>query len=714
MTAPVTFLHVTDPHIAESRTELPRDDFKKPNVRGIEQDTRENALERTFARLAEHLREAGRTLTGVLFTGDAQDRGRPGGHDAVREMLLYHFECLGVRTDNIVAVPGNHDVPKTSEPSTEERYRDFIAAWRAKGCITPWLDGVDDDPSPSKHFLAADDHSWVIFPMNSCNWAHAPLELEDPLRTVWKQILDKFAQSDPKEQAKLETQLNDLVRYDMARVSPEQLEFLRKTIREIVRPDHGVQIRVALIHHHLRAPSVREEIKSGGADFTNLQMLRAFLGERQINIVLHGHKHEAAAYFDYIDHPFTGKTHRTLIIAGATFGPGHEDDAVRLVTLEGIPSTPEVRIEPVSLPRAGFDARVGSPTIRKLWNADEFLPGAPVIVQGTDITQVHARACAVVRDRSNGNTVIVHLDLPSSASIIPAPSGMDEAWLKELVGWWQGPRSQLEHRIPYLHGVRLRRFGGKINQINRIVNLLRASNTTRALAVLVDPFLDFGDGRSKEEFASFCIVQFRKRERFLDCVAYYRAQEFERWWPVNVAELRQLQAEIGQPLSLSPGRITTIAADARTRASRSPTQVAMPIIDRWLDQAPEKIHVLANALVAGSADAPEKSIATDWIHSLEDQLAAAKEFNEDGIPVAIEGLETLASYLVVNGQSDHSTKIDQLVTALRGLANHNRMWETSGRDHKSFLTWSPNAQNFINTLLCMSEERLQSEHRDQS
>ena len=91
-------------------------------------------------------------------------------------------------------------------------------------------------------------------------------------------------------------------------------------------------------------------------------------------------------------------------------------------------------------------------------------------------------------------------------------------------------------------------------------------------------------------------MEFRRRDAgdgyvSVDAIAFYRAQEFARWWPINIAELRMLQREIGSALKFKPGKITTIAADART-SGRSPTQVAMPMIDRWLDQAPERLHSL--------------------------------------------------------------------------------------------------------------------------
>lgn len=152
-------------------------------------------------------------------------------------------------------------------------------------------------------------------------------------------------------------------------------------------------------------------------------------------------------------------------------------------------------------------------------------------------------------------------------------------------------------------------------------------------------------GGTSEEFASFCLVEFRRRDaggggQSVDVIAFYRAQEFARWWPINIAELRLLQREIGAALGFKPGRITTIA-DART-IGRSPTQVAMPIIDRWLDQAPERLHLLTDALVHRSVRGEKQRRAVaEWRGALVELRKATNEFNGDGVPVAIEGFELL-------------------------------------------------------------------------
>ena len=289
-------------------------------------------------------------------------------------------------------------------------------------------------------------------------------------------------------------------------------------------------------------------------------------------------------------------------------------------------------------------------------------------------------------------------------------------WLRELVEWWQLDRSQLEPRIPYLHGARLRRYGGKIDQIERIIALLRTKPSTRAVAVLIDPFRDFAPNGAKEEFASFCLVEFRRRDAqagriVVDAIAFYRAQEFERWRPINIAELSFLQRQICEELGYRPGRITTIAADART-ISRSPTQVAMPIVDRWLDQAPERLHLLADALVHQEINGQAQASAVrEWRRSLAELRNATEGFNSDGIPVAIEGLLTLAAYIDATA-FEGDEELASLARNLGDLARVNQTFGHSTLSRGSFDRWSPVAQSLIATLVRLTDARLPSSSVD--
>jgi hypothetical protein len=79
--------------------------------------TREPPLELMLRQLGQRLAEEGRTLDRVLFAGDAQNQGKPGGHELVLRLLLDHLGSVGVTADRIVAVPGNHDVLRDSAPA---------------------------------------------------------------------------------------------------------------------------------------------------------------------------------------------------------------------------------------------------------------------------------------------------------------------------------------------------------------------------------------------------------------------------------------------------------------------------------------------------------------------------------------------------------------------------------------------------------------------
>lgn len=719
MLASATFLHVTDTHLALAGTSFDRDDHKV-KIPAITRETREAALDRTFFRLAERLSQSKRRLDGVLFSGDAQDRGRAGGHQILLDLLLKHFGPLGVEPANIVAVPGNHDVPRTSQPSTAERYEAFTEVWRKAGCVTPWLDGVDASVSDGgAHRLVSGDRLLAVFPINTSNWSHVTQVLPEPLATAWSSLPTLAAGGDAATEAKLREQLDSMARFDMARVSGEQLEVLRGLIEGAPQPSTGRQLRIALLHHHLRSPNLREELKPF-ADMPNLEQLRGFLRDRGIALVVHGHKHEHAAQFEHIYNQEGDRDHRALVISGATFEPGRESDAARLITISGMPNSPAVTIEPVAVPRGGVDTSDPPATNRRIWTSDE-VPGAPVIIQGSNLDEVYDRVCETASNDAANGTLIVHLDLPTGSeedlplpANYPLPEPMEAAerrrWLKELVAWWQLDRSGLEHRMPFAHGGRLRRYGGKINQIDRVIKLLGAKASTRALAVLIDPFRDFTADGNGEEFASFCLVEFKRRDlgggqRAVDAIAFYRAQEFARWWPINVAELRFLQREICAALGFLPGRITTITADARTH-SRSPTQVAMPIIDRWLDQAPERFHALANALVLRNvASSTQRDAVRGWERVLRDLEEAAKEYNPDGLPVAIEGLNLLASYLEVV-EDGEDPGLDRIARALRRLARANEAFEKGDRTKANFDRWAASALEDVSELRALTIERL--------
>ena len=98
------------------------------------------------------------------------ERGNLAGHAALRNIILETLTKVGIVAEKIVATPGNHDVPRGTDPGSAERYASFIAAWRDAGCVTPWLDGIDNEQSlADRHRLIGPGNTWAIFPINSAN-----------------------------------------------------------------------------------------------------------------------------------------------------------------------------------------------------------------------------------------------------------------------------------------------------------------------------------------------------------------------------------------------------------------------------------------------------------------------------------------------------------------------------------------------------------------
>jgi 3',5'-cyclic AMP phosphodiesterase CpdA len=710
-----TFLHITDPHFSGDGTPFSRDDHKVV-IDGIPSHTRETVFDHSFGRLADRLEAEGKRLDGLIFSGDAQVGGTEGGHRVLFNMVLKHFARVGISPLNIVAVPGNHDVDRNFPPSTAGRYRQFAEVWRNEGCVVPWLDS-DDEPGGTRHCLTDEDSNWAVFAINSSNWCHAAAVLPPPLGEVWSRLPELAAPGDPKVAAKIRDQLDRLARFDMARLSDKQLERFKQEVDRSPKPSRGPQLRIAVLHHHLQAPSMSEEIKPF-ANISNLEQVRAALRDRGIDIVIHGHKHEAFVLQERFQAADGTPGRPLMTISGATIEQGREEDAMRLITLSGLPYNAQVRIEAIGLTRPGVDLAQGR-VVERCLPPEVPIAGIPAVIHGSDIDEVYARATAAAEGPAANGILIVHLDLPEERTRLPLPGdypfggsvhGEDrERWLNELVDWWQRDRSGLEHRMPFVHGGRLRRYGGKFDQIERIKSILADKASTRALAVLVDPLRDFTKDGKDEQFASFSLVEFKRRELgtnhyAIDAVAFYRAQEFARWWPINVAELRHLQFDVCHDLGsrFMPGRITTIAADARTQ-SRTPTQVAMPIVDRWLDQAPQKLHALANAIAeAGPRTDEERAALIGWEQCLRELEAVTQDFNPDGVPVPVEGLEVLAIFLDAADRED----LDPMVTALRGLASDNRSNEKSLRDRKVFDPCATRAMNAIAHLRRLTEARV--------
>ncbi len=548
----------------------------------------------------------------------------------------------------------------------------------------------------------------MFFPVNTSNWSQVRSHVPQELTTVWEELAEAVSGADSVVEGKIRKALNSLLDYDMAHVSNEQLAVLSRTIADTPAAAKGTQIRLVVMHHHLRNPTIRFELKPFEG-ISNLEHLRSVLRENRIDALLHGHKHQHALRYEYIEAAPDLAPHRIAVLSGSTFEEGKEEDAARILTLSGFPFATDFSIEKIALPNSGLRLSKGEPEHLPLWERESARSG-PITLSGSTVEDLYARATRVA-DTNPGETLIVHLDLPAGSidavnlpDNYPLPIGFNRSdmdrWLRELVTWWQLPRSRRDNDFPYPHGSRLRLFGGKLNQIKRITSLLKGKPTSRAMAVLVDPLRDFDLDGVKEAFPSFTILQVKKRavspsEIYVDVIGIYRAQEFSQWWPVNVAELRYLQVQIARAIKAKPGRITTITTDARSKP-HAPGQVAVPIFDRWLDQDPAKLFLLGSAL-AGSSNRSEiyREVLKDWHLALDGLEAAVNGVDADGTPIPSEGLRTLTEYIALVLPAGTASPLYQ---TFNSLVIANDRYEESEREDDDFTKWAVAVRPLINEL----------------
>lgn len=708
------FLHVTDAHFT-LEAEFKEGDSRKAKLQESEPRKRMEVYASTLRALVMELSDAKRSLDGVIVSGDVGHCCDLNGMNAFRAMLLETLAPLGIDAAKIVVAPGNHDVQSGTKPGTRDRYQHFLSVWREQSpnSVTPLLDGIDTDGTDgsklvgptAQHVLMDAEKTWAIIPINSANWSQTVRDDISPELIAHAEMLDNEGDS------KLSADIKKLIKVDAARISPAQIQGLTSLLQALPPKT----LRIAVLHHHLLPVSASEEIKPF-ADILNLGLVRQFLRNNDFSVVVHGHKHHKALFFDHIydEEGSVSHPHRTLVVSGGNLGEADSkaNNIVQLIELDGLPNAPTCEVTCIPFHKVAGAQRNRTSVFKRLWEPDLASSG-PISIFGTDLDDVYSRAYQTATSTANRRTLICTIDFPESAAAsgtLPFPQAHPQystnpqakSRAEQLVRWWQLPRSLIEERIPFIHGTRLYRYSGVFDQIENVIEVLKKrKDSSKAIAVLIDPILDF-KLNSKTNFASFCLVQFQGRhisgEQWkLDCLGYYRAQEFGQWWPVNVAELRLMQLHVCERIGkgISPGLITTITADARAAANeRSPTQVAVPLIDQWLDTHPTHIPMIADVLVNGSRQHTEFA-AQLWHECLNDLWAATESFHDDGNPVAIEGLEFLAACLKAKGAGIR--EIDELAGHIGRLIETNINFNEK-QDIDRFNRWKPTAQEVITSL----------------
>lgn len=656
-------LHMSDLHLSDRGAEEVLDDDKvelpQPDL-----ETVARVLRRTLSSLERFVALNG-SPEAVVISGDLTSRADETGFQAFSDLIAEHPEIFPEDSTRVVVVPGNHDVDWSYPAGDPGRYAGFLRATRDKGFSTPPLDGVDFAPddetgapigSASPHVLRTE--TFVVVPINSSNWcgtAASPRGGWTPEQ--WDAAL---ADLDALTRENVTAELRRLTHHDIARVSRPQVAALERHLASSASSASlaadGARVRVATLHHQLLPVSTKEERKPFEA-LMNLGLVREILREFDIDVVLHGHKHENGIYWDATESATTSAGKRVLVIsAPGRFAEGAP--VLRAIEATGSSAARSLRISTFLGPR-----RVGqNPVIEKdplivpLWLEEmrgEVTP--PHFVRGKDVHVAYARLqgladlCGADPQLRN---LVCQIDNPANAHTPPPeyPEGTNTEWFTEMVDWWQRPRSELVEQgvLEFNHGVRIHRQWG--DQIDRAARLLRERSTSsRALVQLVGPDETgryVGDQRDihRGPFPAFVLAEFSLSEHggetVLDCFGYFRKQELRYWWPVNVGELAHLQAQVRELLDEprpSLGRIVTFSAIALWQSVLP--RVAVPEIDRLVDE-PERLWGLA-AAVTRRAAATEQA-KRDWKAVLDDldKIGDASQALERRPRIGLEQLAT--------------------------------------------------------------------------
>lgn len=660
-------LHISDLHLVTPSASVPAADHKVGLVAGKDRLTHHLVLTTTLRRLSEELVSRGRTLDAIVMTGDISDKNNEGGYLAFEE-LLEALSSVRPTKRHILVLPGNHDVASGLRPGDPRRYHKFLKYIREAGYVTPWLAGVDKAPtskSEAEGYIVALDDIQII-PIDTSGFSQVRLDvgISD---ASWAR-LEEVVTGSPQEEAALQR----LRLADAARVSEDELEAVR-TILKLATDSTAMPLRIAATHHHLLPVSMREEVKPFES-MTNLGLVRQFLREQGIAIVLHGHKHAESTYVDFVSpyRPLSGTPSRIRVISGAAATEKHLDrtDAFRLLDIQ--PTTGLLKLHKISVIAPGMEVLIGNPELLDFvqpGRAQVLQTGRCTLVEGNCVGDVYRRLVATVASQGPESEHVMCrvADSPKIEQIAALYPGLARAqgsaeWtpvkrleqFQNIVQWWQYtsvPRGPLDHPA-FTHGDRIRRYEGHLDQLEGVVEAFaNDAATSRGIVVLLNPPAD--KIAERVQFPSFCLIQFKIQHNAgetttLDCTAYFRKQEVRYWWLVNLAELVELQRSICDALrqrtdiqqkikGIRPGAITTIAV--RAHAGDSAPKVQIPLVDRCYSLERERLFGMVNSLVWDGMPNREE-YAAEWLQMFQ-ELHPPEKPDPDGVAVAQVGIQYL-------------------------------------------------------------------------
>jgi 3',5'-cyclic AMP phosphodiesterase CpdA len=657
-------LHLSDLHLG-SPSALQLDYTDKFGVAAGAGATQTDHLIHTVNAVGRALRKEGRKLDSVVISGDLTDGNHDDGYEAFAGLLGELGSSLP-ETDRIVVVPGNHDVDSKLAAGDKKKMKGFLDAVRGN-YRSPLVKGLDYDDDElarrtgsrgkAKPILTLPDA--VVVAINSADYCWTE---ETKTKSDWGAVIAAFHSDDTSDEAQaqrkqLAEDLGRLRRKDIPKVDKRQLDALN-----IQLDDAGVEgnaeddprLRIAVLHHPIGVAATQEEFKDFDV-ITNLAEVRSFLYHRGFRLILHGHKHQSYAGWDWLIPP--GDELEVIPRRALALGSSGKflvgSPVCRLIEVcpdgdDPVAGAPRLRVLDVKGVGAGAELELHLRNAPVISLAQPFMSSSdeetPWVVRAKTADAAYQQLRDLPAAVTLPRPVISVVENAASARELPTnfPPTDDEVDLKALVDWWQLARPEAVHAFSgseFNHGQRLYGRGDAIEKA------VRALPSSKAIAFLVDP-LEAGD--KTVEFPAFISIQLQAREidgkeTLLDIVGNYRKQDLELWWPINMAELERIQAhavarsfkneDLKKPVR--PGRLIAITSIG-VHDEVFP-QMAGTVLDRSIDLTPEWLSKLAYLAAHPSAETqPEWSRALRDIGKIEGGGLMAPSIGAERLQAALK------------------------------------------------------------------------------
>jgi len=223
----------------------------------------------------------------VIITGDI---GHQGNSEKRKEFYKILIELSSAKIlpkmNNIIIVPGNHDINTTKITEWNKKMVDFYSDV-PNGCILPinkyetfeishykeqireYLTKSRRQSTKNLPFLLDRKEKIIIYALNSCQFC----------------------------QCKVDSETIDMPRIDMGEL--DVMKFTFEILKDILNVEFDKYLTICAMHHNLSPLATFEEDKKFEI-MPNSGLVKKIFSECGIKILLHGHKHWPEVYYDTV------------------------------------------------------------------------------------------------------------------------------------------------------------------------------------------------------------------------------------------------------------------------------------------------------------------------------------------------------------------------------------------------------------------------------